>query len=99
MMHKDVRKMTVTGQMVDTNVERHKNEMVKALYDILRDDGHIPLLDIDPQFTVDYDFEQDCRVFTLSVFGIEGDNPWEYSGVLSGRPIRKSTPSHKSQQS
>lgn len=95
MMHKDVRKLTVEGDMIDKDMERHKSELVKVLYDQLRDDGHVPLLDMDPQFTVDYDFERNVRVFTLSVFAIEGENPWTYSGVSNGRLIKRYTTNPK----
>lgn len=98
-IHKDVHKITVDGDIAEMDMERHKSELIRTMQDQLRVDGHIPLLDMDPQFSVGYDFERDVRTFTLSVFGIKGDNPWDYSGVLSGRAIKKSTTNPKSPQS
>lgn len=95
MIHKDIRRLTIEGELADSDMERHKEEIIKTLYDILRDDGHMPLLDMDPQFTVSYDFDKDVRVFKLSVFGVQGEKPWDYSGVFGGRAIKKYTANRK----
>ncbi len=93
--HSDVEKISVEGEIFAEDLWRHKEEIIKAVEDSMRDAGIVPLLDITPHWTQVYDFERDLYKFTLSVFGVKGENAWEPAGVYNGRPLQRSIPSPK----
>lgn len=89
-MHEKVYDFTLEGEIADGNLVQSKAELIKAIEDGMRDGGYVPLLDIDPQFTLTYKPEEEKYDFVLTVYGVENDNPWEISGVMYGKTIKSS---------
>jgi hypothetical protein len=57
----------------------------------MRDEGFIPILDLIPQFTREYDADTETFSFTLSVYGthVGEENSWQQAGMMNGRLVEK----------
>lgn len=93
-MHEEIKKFALTGSINDeVNVVEAKERMVHFLETQMREQGHVPLLDMDPQYTQQFDPSNDEYEFILSVYGVYvgEDAAWDTAGVMSGKTITKST--------
>lgn len=83
----------MSGELADTNIYHRREEMIHFLNGQLRDLGCVPVIDLDPQFTLDYQPESGTYKFALSVYGtfVGKEHAWHTAGVTSGRQI----PGHK----
>lgn len=90
-MHDEIIKYTLTGVVDESNVPKHKEELIKFLDDVMRGEGMVPSLDLDPQFTLRYDPDIEAREFVLSIYGvyIGKDKAWDIAGVTNGVSMRK----------
>lgn len=101
-MHDEIHKFSLDGQIGDANLVEAKERLVLFLEDKMRDEGFVPALDIEPQFTLDYRPKDETYDFILTVYGI-----WvgresacnTIAGMMSGKPIMKFIPSDKLRQS
>lgn len=93
-MHDEISKFSLDGEINDTsNIVQQKERLVNFLETQMRDEGCVPALDLEPQFTLDYNRESETYNFTLSVYGIEigKEEVWQTAGVMGGKMIMKST--------
>jgi hypothetical protein len=98
-MHDDILRWTLTGELPDSNIVQAKDRLVEFVESNIREYGCVPVLDLDPQFTLDYSPDSETFAFMLSVYGIyTGDDSWETAGVMSGTKIMKSTTLDKSRE-
>jgi len=69
--HKKLNKFDLEGVVHDESaIPRLKLEYIRLLVSEMRLTGYVPRIDIDPDFTVDYNLKRRCFEFELSVYGI-----------------------------
>jgi hypothetical protein len=100
-MHDEIQRFNLNGEIADIEVSQTKERLVDFVEGMMRDQGFVPALDLEPQFTLDFDSETEQFTFALSVYGvkIDKDKTWNVGGILSGKEIPRYTPKNKSQQS
>lgn len=93
-MHDDIKKFYLDGELSDANIVQTKERLVQAQEAVMREQGYVPDLDKDPQFTLNFVPEKSKYVFALTVYGIYvgKDKAWAMGGVMGGKTIMKSTP-------
>lgn len=94
-MHNDIKAFHLAGYLNDKNVDHTKDELLHALKDYMLLEGYVEVLDIDPQFSVDYDESKDRFNYQLTLYGIEGDSTC--AGYMGGKKIMKYIPPDKSE--
>lgn len=92
-MHDDIKKFLLTGEISDRNIVKAKERLVEAVESDMREQGYVPDLDKDPQFTMSYLPQLSKFTFVLTVYGIYvgRDKAWDTGGVMGGKTIMKST--------
>ena len=92
-MHENIKKFSLSGEMNDENVEQEKERIIRNLETQMRDNGVVPVLDMDPHFSWKYVPEQNKYTFELSIYGtkVGKEAAWQISGIMNGKPIMKST--------
>lgn len=85
-MHEDIERFTRDQVIIKDNkdFDRLKEVLIDQLEDEMRLQGVMRMLDIDPQWSADYDQEKDYFVCTLTVYGVfvgedECDEDFRYS--------------------
>jgi hypothetical protein len=69
--HRPIHRFVFDGEIYDESaIGRFKLEYIKTLQTQIRIDGYVPRLDIDPDFTIQYNSEREIFEFTLSVYGV-----------------------------
>ena len=87
-IHKSVKRFSLDGQIYDDSfIPRLRNEYINILNVQMRLQGYAPRIDIDPQFTIDYNGKS--YNFILSVYGtFVGKRNAEWIMALDGtKPI------------
>lgn len=99
-MHDEIIRHNLTGIIADGNIVQQRERLIQFLETQMRDEGCVPSLDLDPQFTLDYDPSSETYAFELTVYGIYigKDNVCEAVGMTSGTMTRKFTPQTKLSQ-
>ena len=88
--HKPIKKFNLSGIIHDESaLGRLKQEYIRLLESEMRLSGYVPRLDINPDFTVDYNDRKKYFEFELTVHGIHtGRKQSEWiQGVDGSRPI------------
>lgn len=100
-MHDDIERFSLDGEIDSSNLVEAKDRLVQFIEAQMRDNGFVPCLDIEPQFTRDYNAEKEIYNFQLSVYGIKVGRAkaCETAGIMGGKAIMSSTQSPKSKQS
>jgi hypothetical protein len=69
--HKPIKKFSLSGSIHDDSAfDRLKNEYVRLLISEMRLSGYAPRLDIDSDFTIDYNERKRNFIFELTLYGI-----------------------------
>jgi hypothetical protein len=97
-MHDDIIRYSLDGQIDDSNVVQSKERLIHHLEGDMRDEGVVPSLDLDPQFTLYYNEDTEQYDFSLTVYGVYvgKEEAWQGAVVTSGKKITKPTPPTKS---
>lgn len=100
-MHDDIERFSLDGEIDSANLVEAKDRLVRFLETSMRDAGFVPALDLEPQFTRDYNPETEKYDFQLSVYGIKVGRAkaCEAAGMMGGKMITSSIPKRKSKQS
>ena len=101
-MHDEIRKFQYEGVVKDqSDIVTARHDIIHWLEVDMRDEGCVPLLDMDPQYTHQFDPASGGFNFKLTVYAVEvgKEKAWEVAGMMSGKPIMISTPPRKSKQS
>lgn len=100
-MHDDIKRFSLDGEIGDSNVVEAKERLVAFLESQMRDNGCVPCLDLEPQFTRSYNVESETYDFELSVYGIHvgRTKACDLAGIMGGKMISKSTPKPRLKQS
>ena len=69
--HKPIKSFYIDGVISDdSHIVRLKEEYIRLLIVQMRETGYIPRIDIEPDFTLEYDSEKNCFRFKLTVYAI-----------------------------
>jgi hypothetical protein len=69
--HKPIKRFFLDGTINDeANIARLKIEYIRLLVSEMRISGHVPRIDIDPDFTIEYNEKTESFTFNLSIYGI-----------------------------
>ena len=100
-MHDEIIRYSLEGTIGDGNIVEQRARLIDSLEGQMRDMGAVPVLDLDPQFTLDYKPDSETYNFSLSVYGtyVGGTNSWQTAGVTSGTTISRYTPQSKLKES
>ena len=91
-MHEDIKRFPLEGAITDAlNVVEHKERLISFIEGAMRDEGYVPLLDMEPHFNQRFDVEGEHFEFKLSVYGVfvGKEESWGIAGVMSGNKIPK----------
>ena len=68
--HKPIKTFTLDGIIKnDSAIGRLRYELIKMKIEEMREMGYVPRLDINPNFTIQYNLEKDYFEFKLTVYG------------------------------
>lgn len=99
-MHRRIKNFYLNGEVSETNLVQTKERLIKSLVEQMRDVGYVPVLDLDPQFTLDYVEDMGKFRFKLTVYGSwVGEKSWDTEGMMNGKRIPRSTARAKSKRS
>lgn len=86
-MSNNIRSFVTTGAVADLGHLMSKQPYEEQrLIEIMRENGHVPVLDITPVVNTWYLEDKDTFKYEITVFGAQvKDDPWMYEGWLSGR--------------
>jgi hypothetical protein len=69
--HKPIKRFGLDGVIYDdSSIYRLQQEYIRLVVMEMRLSGYVPRLDIDPQFTIEYNENKNTYNFTLSIYGI-----------------------------
>lgn len=98
--HKPIKRFSLDGTIYDdASIIRLKTEYTRLLVSGMRLSGHVPRLDIDPDFTMSYNETTEYFEFKLSIYGIyvgKKQSEW-IAGIDGSTPI--ATLQNKSKES
>lgn len=97
-MHEEIKRFGHEGVVAGSvDVIEFKQNMVRWVEAEMKDEGFIPALDIEVQYTQDYSAADDTYKYRLSIYGlyVGRDKAWDAVGVMNGRTIQKYTPQIK----
>src|SRR5690349_4032437 len=97
-MHDEIIRYSLEGELSDSNIAERKARLVEFIESQMRDQGVVPALDVDPQFTLNYNPEKGTYQFWLSAYGVflgKEKDVWGIAGVMSGKTLFKHTPLSK----
>lgn len=87
-MHEEIKKNYLDGVIADSeNIVEHKERLVQFLESQMRVSGHVPLLDIEPQYTQQWNgsgYDFGLTVYSVYVGTEKADR---LSGVMAGKEI------------
>lgn len=68
--HKPIKRFDLEGDIYDdASIYRLKTEYVRLVTAGMRVAGYVPRLDIDPDFTIEYNIQANIFKFNLSIYG------------------------------
>ncbi len=68
--HKPIKRFSLEGDIYDdASIYRLKTEYVRLLTSGMKISGYVPRLDIDPDFTIEYNIQANIFKFNLSIYG------------------------------
>lgn len=88
-MHDNLKRFTQEGTFKsDKDVVKTKDNMSRILEDIMRSESHVPMLDINVQWSMDYNSKHDLYTFKITMYGVYVDGDVEnIVGFSDGRVI------------
>lgn len=89
-MHDEIKRFYLTGEITSDKFLEAREALIKDVEDNMRDEGYVPVLDLLPQFTRNFNPESEVFNFELSVYGAKCNEERKYSGVLNGVLIERS---------
>ena len=92
-MHENIKRFFLVGNLKeDENVLKRKEELIKELEVQMRDNDHVPVLDLEPQFTRKFDEKTDGFTFVLTIYGVKEKDSWQVTGISNGKILKSTTP-------
>lgn len=95
MTNQIIRRFQMPGQTVERNMIKTQDVVYRALIQLMKDEGFVPLYDIDPVWQWKW-IEGDQYEFVLTMQGVHigKDKAWETDGISGGKAV-PSTPKDK----
>lgn len=99
-MHDEIIRHSLKGTIGDNNIVLQRERLIHFVESQMRDEGCVPSLDLEPQFTLDFDPSTETYEFELTVYGIYigKEQACETAGITSGTMKKKYTPQIKLNQ-
>lgn len=96
-MHKEIKNFHLSGEIGTDNFMQTRERLIQEVEEDMRDEGYVPLLDLEPQFSRDYNEGTQTFDFQLTVYGVYvgEEQAWEIAGLSNGRPVPRRTPKNK----
>lgn len=96
--HKPIKRFSLQGDIYDdASIYRLKTEYIKLMTLEMKLSGYVPRLDIDPDFTIEYNNKAEIFRFTLSLHGVYvGKKRSEWIAGIDGTLV---VPSHQNKSS
>jgi hypothetical protein len=100
-MHDQIIRFSMPGEMKGANKVEERERHIRFLENHMRNHGCVPVLDLIPQFTVNYLPETETYEFRVSVYGVfvGMEEAWYIDGMTNGTTTTSSTQKHKSKPS
>lgn len=95
-MHETIKGFTLNGVVKESKLLQSRDTLDKECEDWMRDEGFAPVIDLNKQFSTEYNPQTEEYNFELTVYGayVGKDKAWQVSGVMDGKMIeRYTTPS------
>jgi hypothetical protein len=88
-VHNEIKRFELTGTVTHDTFVQTRDALIKEVEDSMRDQGYVPVLDLAPQFTREYDAETETFSFQLSIYGISvgEEEAWQTAGVTNGQIV------------
>jgi hypothetical protein len=99
-MHKTIRRFGMDGVVRDdSDFTRLRAQYEALIVHQMRDLGYVPVLDLGPYWSTEYDWDAENYKFILSVYGVKvgKQRAWTVEGISHGREIPRSTPKAKNE--
>lgn len=93
-MHEEIKRFGHEGFVAEgVNTVDFKDSQVRFVESVMRDEGFVPALDIEAQYTQEYNVDENKFKYQVSVYGmyVGEEEAWRIAGVMSGRTISKTT--------
>lgn len=90
-MFPDIHKFTEDGVTRSEDRVMKKGFVTNRIIENMRGEGYVPVLDMYPMMQTEYWPEKDLFKYTIVVYGVKADNPWNYEGWLEGRFLPATT--------
>lgn len=96
-MHDDIKRFSLDGEITSDRFISAREALLNDVDSEMRDEGYVPVLDLIPQFTRQYNEESETFKFEISIYGVYvgEDKSWQVSGMTNGTLIEKYTPHKK----
>lgn len=94
-MHDEVKAFYLEGQIREKNLEQEKARLEEYFTKSIRDESYVPVLDIDPHWTLNYNFATSTYDFKLTIYAVFEEDAWLYAGMMDGKLITSSLPKRK----
>ena len=92
-MHNEIKRFGLTGTITSDRFVVAREALIKDVEDSMRDEGFVPVLDLHPQFTREYDPETEAFSFEISVYGayVGEEESWHIAGMMNGTAVERYT--------
>jgi hypothetical protein len=98
---KKIKAFQIDGELLDDSAIIKTKEIIeRTLNNDIRDKGYVPVLDIDPIWSIEYVSETNQWLFHMSIHGyyIGKRKAWQYQGWSQGKMMPRPTPPATSSQ-
>ena len=83
-----IKDFTISGALADNAIHLARDSTYRTLFDMMRDSGHVRILDLDPTWVVEYNSHSDKWTFSMTIHGVYvGDDAWQYEGITQSKLI------------
>ena len=83
----EIVKFGEVGVTKEEHLAMKKGHVVRRVVENMRNQDHVPVLDMFPLMDTDYWPEKELFKYEVAVYGVKVDNGWDYEGWLDGRLI------------
>lgn len=87
-LHKPLKPFTLDVQFKDSAFfAKKQDDIVRIIHEMMREKGYIPVLDLNPYITVEYDCQNDTFNYKVTCHGtyVGRKKSWELQGWTMGR--------------
>lgn len=83
-----IRRWTYVGEYAETKLIQTRQTLTNAMVSEMKDEGFVPLLDVNPVWSTDYLGGERFRyVFTMQGVYVGKERAWQTAGMMDGKLI------------